>query len=247
MTQALNLANFANNLNTSGAISNAGLQNNSIGITAGTGISVSNATPALGASTTIANTGVTSFNGSTGSITGVNSIVAGTGITVSGATGNVTINATNITSGTAVSVSGTAVGFTSIPSTAKRISFIFNGVGTNGSSVIMIQIGSGSYATSGYAAMGGSNATTTYNSTGFTTSYDSFSTNRKYGIATLDLITSNTWVFAFQGANINTSNATTLHTGAGSIALSGALDRIQVTTINGTDSFNVGTVNIFYE
>jgi len=59
MTQALNLANFANNLNTSGQTSNGGLQNSTIGITAGTGLS-GGGTPALGASTSlaIANTGV---------------------------------------------------------------------------------------------------------------------------------------------------------------------------------------------
>lgn len=78
MTQALNLANFANNLNTSGATSNAGLQNSSINVTAGTGLSGGGAV-SLGGSVSLANAGVTS-------------IVAGTGISISGATGAVTIN-----------------------------------------------------------------------------------------------------------------------------------------------------------
>jgi hypothetical protein len=84
MTQALNLANFANTLNSSGQTSNSGLQNSSIGVSAGTGISVSNTTPALGASTTITNTGVTS-------------LTAGTGIAISSSTGGITI--TNTISG----------------------------------------------------------------------------------------------------------------------------------------------------
>lgn len=88
MTQALNLANFANNLNTSGATTNAGLQNSSVTVTAGTGMSGGGAV-SLGSSVTLTNAGVTS-------------IVAGTGITISGATGAVTVNS----SGAVSSVNG---------------------------------------------------------------------------------------------------------------------------------------------
>ena len=77
MTQALNLANFANKLNTSGATSNAGLQNSAVTITAGTAMSGGGAV-SLGGSVTLNNNGVTS-------------IVAGTGISISGATGAVTV------------------------------------------------------------------------------------------------------------------------------------------------------------
>jgi len=52
MTQALNLANFANNLNTAGATSNSGLQNSSVTVTAGTGMSGGGAV-ALGSSVTL--------------------------------------------------------------------------------------------------------------------------------------------------------------------------------------------------
>jgi hypothetical protein len=34
---------------------------------------------------------------------------------------------------------------------------------------------------------------------------------------------------------------------AGSKTLSGALDRIRITTVNGTDTFDAGTINILYE
>ena len=90
MTQALNLANFANNLNTSGATSNAGLQNSSVTVTAGTGLS-GGGSVALGSSVTLTNAGVTS-------------IVAGTGISISGATGAVTVSASS--SGGVTSVNG---------------------------------------------------------------------------------------------------------------------------------------------
>jgi hypothetical protein len=90
MTQALNLANFANNLNTSGATTNSGLQNSSVTVTAGTGMSGGGAV-ALGSSVTLTNAGVTS-------------IVAGTGISISGATGAVTV--TNSQPGAVSSVNG---------------------------------------------------------------------------------------------------------------------------------------------
>ena len=80
MTQALNLALFANKLNTSGQTDNTGLQNSSVTVTAGTGMSGGGAV-ALGSSVTLTNAGVTS-------------IVAGTGISVSGATGDVTVTST---------------------------------------------------------------------------------------------------------------------------------------------------------
>lgn len=89
MTQALNLANFANNLNTSGATTNAGLQNSSVTVTAGTGMSGGGAV-ALGSSVTLTNAGVTSVT------------AAGT-VTVSSSTGAVTITGTG-GSGTVTSV-----------------------------------------------------------------------------------------------------------------------------------------------
>ena len=89
MTQALNLANFANNLNTSGATSNAGLQNSSVTVTAGTGMSGGGAV-ALGSSVTLTNAGVTS-------------LTAGTGISLSGSTGGVTISSSGA-SGTVTSI-----------------------------------------------------------------------------------------------------------------------------------------------
>jgi hypothetical protein len=80
MTQALNLANFANTLNSSGQTSNSGLQNASITVTAGTGLT-GGGTVALGGSVTLNNAGVTS-------------IIAGTGISISGSSGAVTISST---------------------------------------------------------------------------------------------------------------------------------------------------------
>lgn len=107
MTQAYNLSQFANKLNSSGATDNSGLQNSSVTITPGTGMSGGGAV-SLGSSVTITNAGVTSIvagsgisiSGATGDVTitnsnpgGVTSAVAGNGIAVSGSTGAVTFSA----------------------------------------------------------------------------------------------------------------------------------------------------------
>jgi hypothetical protein len=78
MTQAFNLSQFANKLNSSGQTDNTGLQNSSVTVTAGTGMSGGGAV-ALGSSVTLTNAGVTS-------------IIAGSNISVSSSTGAVTIS-----------------------------------------------------------------------------------------------------------------------------------------------------------
>lgn len=56
-----------------------------------------------------------------------------------------------LTQGTSqASTSGTAIDFTGIPSWVKRITVMFSGVSTNGTSVPQIQVGAGSVTTSGY-------------------------------------------------------------------------------------------------
>ena len=77
-----------------------------------------------------------------------------------------------ITSGTAVaSTSGTSIDFTGIPSTAKRITVMFNGVSGSGTSVPLIQIGSGSITTTSYSSTGLTTATTSLNSATYTTGF----------------------------------------------------------------------------
>jgi hypothetical protein len=119
MTQALNLANFANNLNTGGATSNAGLQNSSVTVTAGTGMSGGGAV-ALGSSVTLTNAGVTS-------------IVAGTGVTISGSTGAVTVNATGTGTVTSVATNNGLTGGTITSSGTIGID-VYNGSTYNYSS-----------------------------------------------------------------------------------------------------------------
>lgn len=43
------------------------------------------------------------------------------------------------------------------------------------------------------------------------------------------------------------SNDQTTLFGSGNVSLSGALTQVRITTVNGTDTFDAGTINISYE
>lgn len=153
-----------------------------------------------------------------------------------------------IVSGTAVaSTSGTSIEFTSIPSWVKRITVMFQGVSTNGTSNKQVQIGSGSFTTSGYASSYVTFSTSTLGAATFSTGfplYNIVAADNISGMLILTLLTGNTWVAS---ANVATTGANPFGASAGSIALGGTLDRVRVTTVNGTDTFDAGTLNILYE
>ena len=142
------------------------------------------------------------------------------------------------------STSGTSIDFTSIPSWVKRITVMLNGVSTSGTSNLIFQVGSGSFTTTGYTGTSKqtNNATGVNPTTGFsvTEAMVAANTYQVYGVITN--ITGNTWVFSGQAAY-----STVTSTGNGVIALGGTLDRVRITTVNGTDTFDAGSINIMYE
>ena len=168
-------------------------------------------------------------------------------LTLSGTSG-VLDNSGAFIAGTALaSTSGTSIDFTSIPSWVKRVTVSFNGVSTNGSANFLIQIGAGSVTSSGYVSTGNaynqsSGTTGSSNTTGFLMLYGNGAVTSS-GIVTLCLVSSNIWVCSH---NINIGT-TYVGNGAGSVSLSGTLDRVRVTTTNGTDTFDAGSINILYE
>jgi len=151
------------------------------------------------------------------------------------------------TSATAVeSTSATAIDFTGIPSWAKRVTAIFSGVSHNGTSHLLVQLGSGSITSSGYISTGnsyaGAGATATANSTsGFIVYYDNVSDTIS-GIMSLHLVSGNSWVSS-HSVKGNTAGA---RTGGGDVSLSGALDRVRITSVS-ANTFDAGSVNIMYE
>jgi len=165
--------------------------------------------------------------------------------------GTPVMNASVISSGTVVaSTSGTSIDFTSIPSFVKRITVMFQGVSTNGTSNILIQLGdSGGIETTGY--LGSTTAATTGVSTvTFTTGFGvcaSITANSiLHGVATINLLDSsaNTWSF---GTTTGLSNLSQSHFGGAVKPLTNTLDRVRITTVNGTDTFDAGSINILFE
>jgi len=142
--------------------------------------------------------------------------------------------------------SGTSKDFTGIPAWVKKITVMFSGVSTSGSSNLMIQVGSSSISTSGYVSSGWTTNTNNANSTaGLLVTGTNSSTYGWSGIAQICLLSSNTWTFSSSTSYQATS---AMSIGAGlSPALAGALDRVRITTVNGTDTFDAGTINILYE
>ena len=154
-------------------------------------------------------------------------------------------------SGTAVaSTSGTSIDFTSIPSWVKRITVMFNAVSTNGTSLPMIQLGdSGGIENTGYQSVASGASGTGYfvtNTTGFLVAYTSSisAAGALYGAAVITKIDGTTWVY--QGNLYGTAQPVCISSSGGK-ALSDTLTQVRITTVNGTDTFDAGSINILYE
>ena len=206
-----------------------------------------------------------STNGGTAITTdtsGTLNIVTGSGsgttaVTVDGS-GNMVVTGTlsasggvsgGIRSGTAVaSTSGTSIDFTGIPSGVKRITVMLNGVSLSGSSNILIQIGSGSFSTSSYASSSATavnaGATSGFASTAGFIGAIASAGNIIYGNYSIVNITATTWLsnhsFGFAVGAASSG-------GGVSPSLSGSIDRIRITTVNGTDTFDAGSINLLWE
>lgn len=179
---------------------------------------------------------------------------AGTGaleeISVSGATlsgGTLTVYAGPTLLATQASTSGTAITFTGIPSTAKRVTINLSGVSTSGTSIVCLRIGSGSIDSSGYlgsSAIGGT--TVTNNTTYFGVEDGTNAAAVRHGVLVLTLVDASTNTWAMQGS-VGRSDTTTYTVSAGSKSLSGVLDRVSITTVGGADTFDAGKINVMYE
>jgi hypothetical protein len=143
--------------------------------------------------------------------------------------------------------SGTSIDFTGIPSWVKRITVMFSGVSTSGSSNYIIQLGDvGGFEITGYTS-GADNS----NGSGIVTSSAGFILTQQNAAATVahgglivvSSISNNAWVYS---SSLYTTTPR-MHMGGGNKTLSDALTQLRITTVNGTDTFDAGSVNIMYE
>ncbi len=153
-----------------------------------------------------------------------------------------------LVSGTSqASTSGTSISFTSIPSWVKRITVMFNGMSLSGSANPLIQIGSGSTDITGYvstsvAVIDAASSAASSSTAGFIMR-SATASNTNSGHMVLTNISGNIWISSHY---IKTATTTT-SIGGGDKTLSGVLDRVVITTTNGTDTFDAGSINILYE
>lgn len=156
-----------------------------------------------------------------------------------------------LTLGTAQnSTSGTSIDFTGTPSWAKRVTVIFSGVSTNGSSIPMVRLGAGSIETTGYDSVAssiGTGVATNISTAGFLLNGGGAggSAAVKSGLMTICNVSGNTWAVSFTGSSGQAGQASCV--AGGTKTLAGALDRVRITTVNGTDTFDAGSINILYE
>ena len=197
-----------------------------------------------------------SVEGSTsGTITLAAPAVAGTNTqTLVAATGTLA----PLIAGTAVaSTSGTSIDFTSIPSWVKRITVMFNGVSTNGSSALQVQIGdSGGIENTSYVSNAGVMAgaypgavgVDVTATAGFLLEYSQQAAGDILsGHLVLTNVSGNIWVGSGLLGSTTAGVGRQIFLFTGAKTLSDVLDRVRITTVGGTATFDAGSINILYE
>jgi len=155
------------------------------------------------------------------------------------------VSASNLTRGTEVSATGSSVLFSSIPSGVRRITLILDSVSLSGADNLLVQIGdSGGLETTGYVSraqyMDNSSTGASTSTSGFL-HWSSGSAFASRGTFVLVNMSGNKWV----STGITTNDSVT-NLSSGVKTLSGTLTQIALDT-TGTNSFDGGNVNIFYE
>ena len=146
--------------------------------------------------------------------------------------------------------SGTTVTFTGIPAGTKQVIVNFSAFGIDGAQSIFITLGTSSgIETTGYKSgsgkQNGSGNTLTEASTAFVILYN-VEANTLSGSATFTLQNSSTNTFVASGVFGNRDSDSHTFTMGGTKSLSGVLDRIRITSLNGAANFDSGSINIAY-
>jgi hypothetical protein len=175
-------------------------------------------------------------------------------------TGNVSISG-NLTQSTIILGTATSVGTGSsiilsntIPSWAKRITVMVNGISTTSatSGTYYIRLGTdGSTVSTGYnsigfaGSVGATSATAALTAGIYLGSTGSSAAAILRGKMYIDLMDSANNLWQASSTGMRTGDADVYHTGFGQIALSGVLNTVELVTTVG--NFDAGTCNISYE
>lgn len=128
---------------------------------------------------------------------------------------------------------------------------MFNAVSTNGSSDMQIQLGdSGGVEITSYASVSSATGSgtqifpTAVVTTGMVIKNETGAGATFQGFIAFVNVSANIWTQSHSLADTATAR---IIVGSGTKTLSGTLDRVRITTVNGTDTFDAGSINILYE
>jgi hypothetical protein len=145
--------------------------------------------------------------------------------------------------------SGTAIDFTGIPAGVRRITVLLNNVSTNGTSQLILRLGtSGGIVSTGYDGghgYWGVSAGYAKETSGFGL-HNGNAADTTTGRFVIENISGNAWVATFTGTIWNGANQF-LAQSAGAVSLAGVLDRLRLTTLTGSPAFDSGSMNIMWE
>jgi hypothetical protein len=206
-----------------------------------------------------------SISGTTMTVTAVASgtidvgeVITGTGVTAgtsvlaqltgaAGSTGTYTVSASQTVASTTITVVG--VDFYNIPSTAKRITVMFQSFSTTGTSNYVVRIGNSGITATGYVStvtytnISSNSSVGTTDTTGYLLNRDTGAALSYTGVLTIYLLSNYIYVATLTASG---SGGPT-YTGSGVLNLGSVLDRVRVTTLAATDTFDAGSINIMWE
>jgi hypothetical protein len=148
-------------------------------------------------------------------------------------------------------IGGTAHTFlTTPPAWARRVTIFFDDVSGSGTSDFLIQLSAAaSFSVTGYDAAAfrvasGGNPTIVTSTAGFILTQNNLAASLTRGSLVIERGTDNEW-YVVSGTRLGAAN--TSYFSSGVKKLGGILDGIRITTVNGTDTFDNGSITYTYE
>ena len=147
-----------------------------------------------------------------------------------------------------VSLSGlTQYTFTSIPSWVKKIQVVIHNLSTNGTSWPVIRVGSATDGVKSTGYVGGTyhyNGGAVWNTSGASLSGSTTATYVISGAVDIHKLNQVTFDCIFAGLMTHATPIAAVNSVCGNVPLAAVLDRVQISTVNGTDTFDGGTVTL---
>ncbi|WP_026793145.1 hypothetical protein [Pleomorphomonas oryzae] len=155
--------------------------------------------------------------------------------------------------GATVTLTGTAVDVTGIPATAKRITIALDNLSLSGTAHALLQLGTSSgventgYVSDASISTTGSGGSGGNQTSGFWAGWAGGAAVVSSSILTLVKGSGNKWIASLAGGVDNGSSVYYGFVSGGNKLLGGVLDRIRLTSTNGTDTFDLGTATVYWE